>query len=90
MQNVSGNTVRSTRFAGVERWYYFVNLFFICRSYYERTIDLDDNKFLNDLFENLIFERTISATVAKKVMKRIWEKAIDWDWIINIFFIVGD
>ena len=29
----------------------------------------DDKKFLNDLFENLIFEWTISATEVKKLLK---------------------
>ena len=29
----------------------------------------DDKKFLNDLFENLIFEWTISATEMKKILK---------------------
>ena len=37
--NFSENTVMSTKFIAIERWYYFVNFFCRCRSYYERIID---------------------------------------------------
>ena len=40
-----------------------------------------DKKFLNNLFENLVFQGTISATEVKKVIKSFSK----WDWIINVF-----
>ena len=54
MQNFSWNTVRSTRFIHIKR-YYFINFLFVEVIMKESLIS-DDKKFLNDLFENLIFE----------------------------------
>ena len=75
VQNFSWNTVRSTRSIGVKGWY-FINFFLICRSYFERITDfqwqeIPENlfeiylKFISNLFENLIFKGTISATEVK-------------------------
>ena len=91
VQNFSWNAVRSTRSIGVKGWY-FINFFFICRSYFERITDfqwqeIPENlfeiylKLISNLFENLIFKGTISATEVKNVS--------NWDQIINVFFIFG-
>ena len=45
----------------------------------------DDKKFLNDLFENLIFEWTISATEVKKLLKVL---AIETGSLMYFLFLV--
>ena len=64
MQNFSWNAVRFTRFIAIKRWHcLFVEVIM------KESLISDDKKFLNDLFENLIFEWTISATEVKKLLK---------------------
>ena len=87
MQNVSWDIIRPTRFIIIDRWYYFVILFFICSSYYERVIVFVDKIFLRNLFENLLFDWTVSAIDVKK----LWNVfAIDyllsiWFWVLLLW-----
>ena len=84
VQNFSWNTARFTRFISIERLYYFVNFFFIYRSYYEKIIDFR----LQEIPEWFIwkFDFWVNSNRRKKVIKSI----SNWNWIINVFFIFGD
>ena len=79
--NFSWNAIRSTRFINIERWYYFVNFFFICSGCYGKVIVFCWQKTSKGFVWKLDFWLNSLNNSCEKVIESICYCG----WVIDVF-----